>query len=72
MPSASSAANRPNAASARGPARAVNRSAVTFASVSWQLALSNCNALSLGGRNDWHLASVNELKSIVDYRNNFV
>jgi len=36
MPSASSADSNPSTATVRGPARAVNRSAVTLASVSWQ------------------------------------
>ena len=33
----------------------------------WQDALVYCEELSLGGKNDWRLPNMKELKSIVDY-----
>ena len=33
----------------------------------WQDALVYCEELSLGGKNDWRLPNMRELKSIVDY-----
>lgn len=32
----------------------------------WQAALTYCEALSLGGKNDWRLPNVKELESVVD------
>lgn len=34
---------------------------------SWQGAINYCEALTLGGDNDWRLPNMNELTSIVDY-----
>ena len=33
----------------------------------WEQALSYCENLSLGGRDDWRLPTAKELQSIVDY-----
>lgn len=41
----------------------------TVASDTWVNALSYCEGLSLGGRTDWRLPSINELRSIVDTGN---
>ncbi|TGL92932.1 DUF1566 domain-containing protein [Leptospira barantonii] len=37
------------------------------APLNWQNALTNCNNLVLGGRNDWRLPNMNELLSLVDF-----
>lgn len=34
--------------------------------MNWQSALTYCEALSLGGKNDWRLPNVKELESVVD------
>lgn len=34
----------------------------------WTEALDLCESLSLGGRSDWRLPNINELRSIVDFR----
>lgn len=33
----------------------------------WSSAITYCEGLTLGGRSDWRLPNVNELRSIVDY-----
>jgi len=38
----------------------------TIKSATWQDALVYCEELSLGGKNDWRLPNMRELKSIVD------
>ena len=39
----------------------------TIKSSSWQDAIDYCEALTLGGNNDWRLPNIKELLSIVDY-----
>ncbi len=33
----------------------------------WSNAISYCEGLTLGGRSDWRLPNINELRSIIDY-----
>ncbi len=35
--------------------------------INWSFSLSYCKNLSLGGRSDWKLPNINQLRSIVDY-----
>jgi len=35
-------------------------------SLTWQAAIDHCEALMLGGHNDWRLPNTRELKSIID------
>lgn len=39
---------------------------VTSSIMEWENAITYCEALNLGGYNDWRLPNINELKSIVD------
>jgi len=39
----------------------------TATTATWSAAMAYCENLTLGGRSDWRLPSVNELKSLVDY-----
>lgn len=39
----------------------------SIATYNWSSAISYCEGLTLGGRIDWRLPNINELKSIVDY-----
>lgn len=40
----------------------------TTSQTSWQAALAYCEGLFLNESDDWHLPSLNELKSLVDYQ----
>jgi hypothetical protein len=37
----------------------------------WTVANDYCQGLNLAGKNDWHLPSIKQLQSIVDYRNSY-
>jgi hypothetical protein len=44
-----------------------NCSTGSISSYTWSNAIIYCEGLTLGGRSDWRLPSINELRSIVDY-----
>ena len=39
-------------------------------SKSWQESINYCQNLNLDGKDDWRLANINELKSLIDYDTN--
>jgi hypothetical protein len=43
------------------------RNAEIWGYVNWSTAIDNCNGLSWGGYDDWHLPNVRELQSLIDY-----
>ena len=44
-----------------------NCSTGSISDYSWSSAITYCESLTLGGRSDWRLPNVNELRSIVNY-----
>ena len=44
-----------------------NCSTGSISSYTWSNAITYCEGLTLGGRSDWRLPNINELRSIVDY-----
>lgn len=44
-----------------------DNAAVSLDPTAWQSAVGRCEALDLGGYDDWRLPNINELLSIVDY-----
>lgn len=44
-----------------------NCSTGNVSSYTWPNAITYCEGLTLGGRSDWRLPNINELRSIVDY-----
>ncbi len=44
-----------------------NCSTGSISSYTWSIAISYCEGLTLGGRSDWRLPNINELRSIIDY-----